>query len=405
MNIRRKRILFSMISMGIGFMIAIGIAEIGVRIWNRAHKSPSSLRHDEYLGWTGKPGGRLRYSMLGVDYNITLNSLGFNDKEWALENPGAMRIAFLGDSFTAGLQVASRDTFVAVAGDILRRKFPDRNIEVMNFGIPGYTIDQELLLYRKMVRRFHPEVVVLCLFTGNDFQEVRSNYNYGVSGYKPRFVEKKGKLIIKGVPVPKANQVIASPGFMGRTKYYLKTHFALYSFVAEKIRVKMPSVFRRFSSDGVEGSGIVLNDDAKLAAKNTDIYRDPLPVEWRDAEKLYFMELNELKREVERDGARLAFVSIPYSPEVNDQKWKELREEYKVGNVSRDALAGRIGAESRKLGIPALDLTSDLRLRMKKENDSITALYFKEEGHFNADGHKAAGESIARLLEERQIVK
>jgi lysophospholipase L1-like esterase len=88
------------------------------------------------------------------------NSLGFRDRERAIEKPaGVRRFLVVGDSVTAGYGVEFEDMFTRK----LEARFRDHgdDVEVVNFGVPQYSTTQEVALFRKLGPRMAPDVVVL----------------------------------------------------------------------------------------------------------------------------------------------------------------------------------------------------------------------------------------------------
>ena len=84
--------------------------------------------------------------MEGEDY-IRINSDGLRDRAHARDPPQTLRIAIVGDSFSAAMQVPMEQTFWS----ILERELKDcpvidqQNVEVINFGVDKYGTTQELL--------------------------------------------------------------------------------------------------------------------------------------------------------------------------------------------------------------------------------------------------------------------
>jgi lysophospholipase L1-like esterase len=100
----------------------------------------------------------------------TINSAGFRDHEYPLEKkPGVFRIVMLGDSIVWGHGLTLQDT-IAKQLEALLNKASDRPFEVLNFGVSGYSTQQEVELYRVKASRYDPDLVIVgyCL---NDFEE------------------------------------------------------------------------------------------------------------------------------------------------------------------------------------------------------------------------------------------
>jgi lysophospholipase L1-like esterase len=102
-----------------------------------------------------------------IDFRGKGNSLGFRDREHAIEKPpGTYRILVLGDSITQGFGIeATDDVFTAVLETKLRTE--GVNAEVLNFGVSGYNTEQEVETLREKGVQFDPDLVVLA-FCAND---------------------------------------------------------------------------------------------------------------------------------------------------------------------------------------------------------------------------------------------
>src|SRR5262249_6230514 len=106
---------------------------------------------DRRWGWTNLSGA----SVLGTHINAA--GLRATD-DTPVEHPmGKARIEIFGDSFAFGVDVADSDTYAAQ----LERRAPE--FEVLNFGVPGYGLDQCLLRFRQQGVQYRPDVVVIGL--------------------------------------------------------------------------------------------------------------------------------------------------------------------------------------------------------------------------------------------------
>lgn len=106
---------------------------------------------------------------------------------------GKRRLLFLGDSFVWGYDVRKEERFT----ERLEAALPDT--EIFNFGVSGYSTDQEFLVLRREIENARPDSVFL-MFAGNDRAGNSSNKGYGY--FKPYFSEGPGGLHLEGVPVP-----------------------------------------------------------------------------------------------------------------------------------------------------------------------------------------------------------
>jgi hypothetical protein len=155
------------------------------------------VRFDQDLGWTIRPNGK------SDDGLYHANSAGFRaNREYALRAPaGVLRVASFGDSFTHGAEVGNRETWE----HLLESHAP--HLEVLNFGVDAYGVDQAFLRYRKEGSRFAPDVVLIGLLIENINRSVsvyRPAYYHRTRGIsvKPRFrVAEDGRLELIPLPV------------------------------------------------------------------------------------------------------------------------------------------------------------------------------------------------------------
>lgn len=115
---------------------------------------------------------------------VETNSLGFRGPEVARKKPvGTYRVALLGDSFAFGWGVKWEESFASQLQDLIQAELIERRnqggissgedtqikkVEVLNFGVPGYSTFQEVAFLKKEAMAFSPDAVIL-YFVENDF--------------------------------------------------------------------------------------------------------------------------------------------------------------------------------------------------------------------------------------------
>jgi GDSL-like Lipase/Acylhydrolase family len=156
------------------------------------------LRYDPELGWVNPPGS-VEMSFEYGGGSIYTNDLGFRDGDVLPDKPpGAFRILALGDSFTWGWAVADGQRF----SDILEARLNalgDKDYDVINAGVTGYSTDQELLLLQRNVDRLSPDAVVLFYYE-NDCEGNGLSRFCGAE--KPLFIGGENLLTLANVPCP-----------------------------------------------------------------------------------------------------------------------------------------------------------------------------------------------------------
>jgi len=157
----------------------------------------SYLVHDAFLGWTVGP-DRAKADML---YSTDSSGIRIPHSDTGLTKHGEkIRIALLGDSYTFGQEVAYEDTWGYVLEKSLGPEF-----QVLNFGVPGYGIDQEFLRFERDVRLWKPRIVMFAINSGAVRRTMivytflsRRDWNYPFS--KPRFIIRDGGVKEMNVP-------------------------------------------------------------------------------------------------------------------------------------------------------------------------------------------------------------
>jgi len=115
------------------------------------------------------------YSVDGSEFRVEFrtNGSGYRARPELVRPAHPYRIAFVGDSFTEGMQVAYESTFCARLESLLNQNDPARPFVCENDGVS----DTDLLDYWHRI--LHdvfagdpPDALVLCVYPGNDFQRV-----------------------------------------------------------------------------------------------------------------------------------------------------------------------------------------------------------------------------------------
>lgn len=103
-----------------------------------------------------------------VPMEVTSNSLGLREREIPLEkDPGEYRIVCLGDSWTFGFGVRVEEAFPRVLEAHLGKKFPRRNVTVINAGMSGAEYSQGYVMLCQIALQYHPDLVICCGYRGD----------------------------------------------------------------------------------------------------------------------------------------------------------------------------------------------------------------------------------------------
>jgi hypothetical protein len=161
------------------------VIEIGGQIYVYFHPSYKTLPFIPHpvLGWGFIP--KSEHITTGSHWyarefsvNIKINSHGFRDLERHIKkDKNTVRIAILGNSMVTARQIK----FEKTAGQLLEKKLnrmisakTGKKYEVLNFGVPGYGIDQMLLNWNHYASKFNPDYIFIYIFEKNYLRTVSS---------------------------------------------------------------------------------------------------------------------------------------------------------------------------------------------------------------------------------------
>lgn len=146
-----KALLFSMILVTTSLLFSIGIAEVGCRVWFKDITSTGDNRSYFSQRWR---------------QSIQLNSLGFRDKEFAIQKePNNLRIAVVGDSFAYGQGILLSERFSNIIGNDFKIK--NLSTEVLNFGKSGTDTIAQIEILKEHVIPAKPDFVLLQWYTND----------------------------------------------------------------------------------------------------------------------------------------------------------------------------------------------------------------------------------------------
>lgn len=141
-------------------LLVFALLEGGLRL--AGYAQGPVLYFDEDVGYRLFPNQERAMRSQGVRVEFRSNALGYRGPVYdGPRDPGVLRIACLGDSYTWGLGVHGPETYPVRLGELLSPAVGAGRVEVMNFGFPGYNTTNELNCYRKVVRPLAPDIVVL----------------------------------------------------------------------------------------------------------------------------------------------------------------------------------------------------------------------------------------------------
>jgi hypothetical protein len=384
-------IIFGSIAIGI-FLFEIGLRLVGISY-------PSFYKTDEYRGYALRPGAEGWSRSEGEAY-IKINSVGLRDREHTKVKPAnTIRLAILGDSYAEANQVSIQDTFWAVLERNLAKCpfLSGREVEVINFGVSGYGTAQELMTLRHKVWDYSPDIVVLAFLTGND---VTDNFRaFGADPLRPYFEYKNGDLVLddgfrKEVAYRARQTLLASVGYWAIN----------YSRVVQIINAAQHKFFAYFrEKPEIQDQDKSIDEELGLDSK---IYLEPSDQDWRDAWQVTERLIVLMRDEAKKHEADFWVVTLSNAIQVHPDPSVRQAFMQRLGVSTLFYPDLRIKALGAREGFPALNLAQKFQLYAEQHGVFLHGFHPNlGRGHWNARGHRLAGEVIADNLCEDFLKK
>ena len=153
-------------------------------------------------------------SVLWNGHRFSTNRWGMRDQDYDQAKPArALRIALLGPSHVMGNGVGDGETFEALVEAKLNETLvPARysKVEILNFGVDGYALSQQVAMLEERVFSFNPDIVIATHYQRNRFMTERfltKVVDGGVTVTDPEMARLLGRAGLtnvghSGLPVP-----------------------------------------------------------------------------------------------------------------------------------------------------------------------------------------------------------
>ena len=359
-----KKLAFNSILLGFIALVSLGGAEVMVRLFapQLTYRFPQGLfSPDAHTSYRLTPHfeGTLNTPEYRTPVRITGQGLR-DDREYHGPSEDALRIVMLGDSFVMGVGVELEETLTEQLERTLGERVSDREVEIVNMGVAGYSTRQELAALESRGVGYAPDLVVLGFFVGNDFSENSGPPLRAEDGYLVNPVRQQGMIPYS-------------------VRRFVKLHSQLYHFVWP-IQRRMRGHGAVESRDSARRiAEVFLTDDDAAGA----ITRPSLEA------------LDELVTACERLELPLAVILIPDHSQVVTASWDGL-----VRQTENDPRTYTAAAPNRRLarhlerrGVPTLDLLPAFLEREDRDD-----LYLPIDKHWTASGHDVATDATADFV-------
>lgn len=383
-------VLFNSIMVLCSFIFTILIIEVVLRIKGNSYERFNQT--DPILGGFHLPNARERIITPEYDVQIQTNKLGLRGRDYNFNKPSNIRrLIVLGDSFTEAFQVSEEESFVKQLESLYNGNHDNDSIQVLNFGMGGFGTTQEFLIYKTLGVKFHPNIVLLAFYVGNDFSD---NYKpVGFSENRPYLHIDNDKFYI--------SEPYKNTAFF-RTKRFLKEYFYFFNFLEFKIRFN-PLLSRLLTQMGIVRKTILPEKESSNYPEVFNVYKIDYNKDWDSAVQTTEILIKMLQKEITQNGSKLIVVMIPDIRQIDEKIWTETKEKYPaMKDVQWDLLKPNKILEKIlfEQDIAHIDCYSVIKDAMIKG----IRCYYNYDFHFNVNGHKLTAQYIYQYLIENNIL-
>jgi hypothetical protein len=372
-------------------LVGLLLGEAAVRILDRSYYWSLSKRPDPLLGWRPVPGSE-GWQRIEGEALVRINRAGFRDRDHDPAKPsGTLRIAVLGDSFTEAVQVPIEQTWWRVLEGQLKHcpALDGRAVEVLSFGVSGYSSTQQLQVWRHVASRYDPDGAVLGFFPGNDIRENSPDLDH--DPMRPYLIDRAQGLVLDEGFRDSAEYRFRS-ALPGRAAFWLLTHSRLLQ-VADEARDRW-----RLRAQGEPTAG--QRRARGEPGVDSEIYAPPKDAPWAQAWDLTEGILETLNQEVEATGARLWVATLSTGAQVHPDPRVRGRIADQLGTDDLLYPDRRIAALGERVGFEVINLASELQFFATMNGAWLHGFEGGPRGigHWNPVAHHLAGQIIAERV-------
>jgi hypothetical protein len=324
-----------------------------------------------------------------------INSLGMHDRERSVAvPPRTLRIAVIGDSLLAAQQVPLEKTMAqrleaSLSTQALRT---NHKIEVLNFGVGGFTLAQVYLNLEKRVWRFNPDIIIMFLSPLSVPSATRQLNPLGSDS--PFFTYKDGRLVLDSGQHPVKTFDQSAIYWRGKLKdVYNKVYLAQLVFQAcQTLQERAQQALAQTRpKDSIH--------EFSFNRRAFSFLPDAAPEQkqaWSVAEGL----LDLMNSAARAHGAEFWLVNFGDSIQADPDPQQRQRFMHEIGVSDLDYSDRRLAKFAEERQLPYIDLAPRL-LQYAAKNNVLLYGFFntaRNYGHLNETGNQVVADVLAKAL-------
>ncbi|MGD9211149.1 MAG: SGNH/GDSL hydrolase family protein [Desulfobacteraceae bacterium] len=365
-----------------GTIMGLAITEAALRIIG--YSAPVFREPDAKLGWRGTSNLEGLHRIENVTYN-RFNSKGYHDRERSKAKlHGTIRIAIVGDSFVQSSEVSLDEHFATIMEKKINERLSpiNRNVEIINFGISGFSTAQELILLRNEIREYRPDLVILLVYPGNDIMDNSYELTATLRDMRPYFVKNKNR------------SLSLKPGYPDQDKIFI-----------DSILVKIINRSRLLQLSKEAGkrwslSKIAESEQAENKKKpEDDVFLDQHSGLWADAWDITETLIHEFEKETVAFGADFLMVITAIPIQVHPLETERIQFMNSLNLKRLDYPDSRLAEFAERYNIPYISLVKPF-FDYSRTGGYLFGFDKNSfgKGHWNATGHHLVADLLTKKV-------
>lgn len=328
-----------------------------------------------------------------------INNLGFRGSDVQIRTRKKARIIALGDSFTFGWGLELQDTWPKVLEEELQKRGLD--VEVLNLGRPGADPSDYAEIADKAIPLLKPDLVLVAVNHGDDLGQIMRASMTAVGPEHEKSIWRAAKRSIKTLY---PNLVGLSRAALGSPATEVEATQSWKGEVAELLSKLSPDARAKFDQldDEVKARFVKGELNARILAdslEHPDEMRRTLDLNdrgVRDGIEEISKDLLRIKSKATATHGKVVVISLPNGFFVShemQQTYKRLGFVVDPSDLTTTSMDEAIRLSASKAGVDFFEVTAEFRKEAMHRR-----LFYVFDGHYNADGARFFGSSIADFV-------